>query len=414
MTNLIKIKESKNIYNIPHNDLFTLGYRANNEKRNFLFISKLLGKHLIINPEIVKVSGCILSSLLYPNHPYQIDKLVKFLHNPSDATIYDETKKYIETSEKTLVIGFAETATGLGETVASCIQNSVYGTTTRDTILYDENHNKVENTFSFEETHSHATTHKCYLKKSLFNVEHIILVDDEITTGNTMLNLIENLLPITNCRKFSILSILDWRNEIQLEKYRKFKNKYDINLEVFSLVSGTIQQINKETFYEKSQPEILDTDINVEVYDLSSYFSNKKCYIDEENTQNFLKYTGKFGCTFDKIKKIEDEALNFCEAIQTKFEGKKLLVVGHGENIYIPSRIASYLKADFKTTSRSPIYVSTSSFYPINDKVTFYDEDVLYNFYNVKAIEKNYDIVLFFTEKYIPVQLTKNTIQYII
>lgn len=410
MKDLIKIKERENIYNIPFDDLFTMGIRANNPKRNFLFISKLLGKHLIVKPQVVKMSGCLLSSLLYPNHPYNIRFLLEQLHS-YNIDIKTEIKKSIKNKEKVLVIGFAETATGLGQAVASCIENSIYGTTTRDMILFDaETKEEVKNTFSFEESHSHATTHKCYLDETLFDVEHIILVDDEITTGNTMLHLIENLLPYTTCRKFSILSILDWRNDEYLREYETFQKEHSIELQVASLVSGEIEQIDNSVF-EDSNFSVLDKTESLEKKDVTNYFSNKLCKT-EVGLQKFLKFTGKFGCTFEDILKIEEEAKRF--ATENNFSNKKLLVIGHGENIYIPSRIADYLEADFKTTSRSPIYCSKEEDYPIQDRVSFYDGEVLYNFYNAKEIEKTYDLVLFLTEKPIDIQLTKNTIQYII
>ncbi|MFQ7118904.1 MAG: phosphoribosyltransferase domain-containing protein [Intestinibacter sp.] len=46
---------------------------------------------------------------------------------------------------------------------------------------------------TFLEEHSHATNHNLYYEdlKYLKDKEEIILVDDEITTGNTCINLIK-------------------------------------------------------------------------------------------------------------------------------------------------------------------------------------------------------------------------------
>ena len=410
MEKLVEVIEKENIYNIPLNNLFTYGIRANNSKRNFLFISKLLGKHLIVHPDIVKASGCLLSSLVYSDHPYNIDELVSFL---ADTTINIKTEinKTISNNTSTLVIGFAETATGLGESVASCIENCYYGTTTRDEIIFDCDENKPCQSFSFEEEHSHATNHNCYLNTSAFDVEHIILVDDEITTGNTMLNLIKNLIKTSSCKKYTILSILDWRNEDQKKKFREFEELYKVELSVKALVSGNFQLISNKTFYDGKTVTLCNYPIDCEDY--SFYFSNKNCIVNNQEQRKFLKYTGKFGVSFSDIKKIEEEARTFAESYNTK--DKKILVVGHGENIYIPSRIASYLNADFKTTSRSPIYtVENDNAYPIRDEVVFEDESILYHFYNAREIEEIYDEVLFLTEKYIPMKFTKNLKEIII
>ena len=55
----------KNNYNFSEEQLFVVGKRDNNKKRSFLFISKLLGKHLAVKPEVVKATGFLLSSLKY-------------------------------------------------------------------------------------------------------------------------------------------------------------------------------------------------------------------------------------------------------------------------------------------------------------------------------------------------------------
>ena len=52
----ISIRENK--YNLNLNDLIVMGKRINNKKRNFLFISKVLGKHIEAKPNVCKEIGC--------------------------------------------------------------------------------------------------------------------------------------------------------------------------------------------------------------------------------------------------------------------------------------------------------------------------------------------------------------------
>ena len=54
----------KNNYNFSEEQLFVVGKRDNNKKRSFLFISKLLGKHLAVKPEVVKAFKAKLIVLL--------------------------------------------------------------------------------------------------------------------------------------------------------------------------------------------------------------------------------------------------------------------------------------------------------------------------------------------------------------
>jgi len=88
----------------------------------------------------------------------------------------------------------------------------------------------------------------------------------------------------------------------------------------------------------------------------------------------------------------------------------KVLILGHGEEIYIPSRIASYVNADvyFKTTTRSPIYCDGKI---IHDKSYFVYDDVKYFIYNKEELEKNYDKVIFISESDAIRKITSNTIE---
>ena len=141
-------KVVKNQFNIPEELLFCIGKRDNNKKRSFLFISKLLGKHLSVNPDVVKSTGFLLSSLKYGFNNATHISCIKGIGKPSfEEHAFDKN---------VLVIGFCETATALGMSVASSIHGSSYITTTRETI-----HN-MKQLLRFEEPHSHASTHCLY------------------------------------------------------------------------------------------------------------------------------------------------------------------------------------------------------------------------------------------------------------
>ncbi len=59
----INIRENK--CNLNLNDLIIMGKRINNPKRNFLFISKVLGKHIEAKPSICKEIGLKLARLIF-------------------------------------------------------------------------------------------------------------------------------------------------------------------------------------------------------------------------------------------------------------------------------------------------------------------------------------------------------------
>lgn len=404
----MKIEIENNPLNIDLNKLLVLGNRANNEKRNFLFISKCLGKHLVVKPEIVKLIGFALAYQIYQPKNYPISDIISLLEYPYQKMSQSNDLKNIysqkiQNKEEVLVLGFAETATGLGMSVANAIENSYYVTTTREPII------STKSCFDFEETHSHATSHQCFLEDiRKLNSETIVLVDDEITTGNTMLNLIdslENNLP-SKKRKYIIVSILDWRNYSQRNKFEIFKKEHNVNIQVKSLISGTIENNDSRFFTEEKEKTITET---TEVKELNKF--ERKLYKTKDGDVSYITSTGRFGIGSNVFSDIEQKSYEIYKAIEEDLNigNKKILILGHGENIYIPSRIASkFPNAEFKTTSRSPIYISTENNYPIKEKHSFMDKDIKYFFYDKSFIERYYDKVILLIETDLNIKLCNN------
>lgn len=393
----MKINIRENIYGLNIDDLISIGYRDNNSKRNFLFISKILGKHIEVKPDICKVTGFLLVSTIL-GATKETSILINCIKNKKNKNTNANEAMNLpyRTNEKIVILGFAETATGLGMAVASAIENCYYITTTREDIK------GIKSFLSFEEEHSHATTHKCFPEDiyRLREADRIILVDDEITTGKSMLNIIKELKRTTGVRKYEILTILDWRNLEYRNLYKNFIRKNKIELEVRSLVSGDIEIDDNNVYYDESE-DILYEKMKVNYLNVLS------------RKGQYLKFTGRFGVSFDDIKKSDEECIRAANKIQEIIgDNKKILVLGHGENIYIPSRIASYLKGDiyFKSTTRSPIYCSDNEGYLINEKSVFYHNGVKYYFYNKSRIEEVYDKVVLITEDDLDIKLTNNLI----
>lgn len=381
----IDIKIKKNKYNLNLNDLIVMGKRINNSKRNFLFISKVLGKHIEVKPNICKEIGGKLASLIYG---------------------YKQEKLPYVSDKKVCILGFAETATGLGMAVAAHIKESYYITTTREEII------EINSILKFEEEHSHATTHKCFPldKSKIINSEKIILVDDEITTGKSMINIIKELKQVTNVSDFTVLTILDWRSNEHKKEYNKLISEEKINLEVLSLISGDIE-INDKSIYIDNDDKVLNETIDVIERNFLDRIKLRTSYC--EKYESYLLNTGRFGVDFSEIESLEGQCKDTASKIQEMIGyDKKILVLGHGENIYIPCRIASYIQGDvyFKSTTRSPIYCEDKEGYPIKEKHVFYHKDVKYYFYNKSNIEKQYDKVILITEDDLNIKLTNNMI----
>lgn len=388
-------KITKNIYDFKPEELFMVGKRVNNNKRSFLFISKLLGKHLAVNPDVVKASGYLLSSLKYGFNNDSFINCIKNNETPDYAT---------HATDNCLVIGFCETATGLGMAVASSINGCTYQTTTRELI---NNMNKV---LSFEEEHSHATTHSMFSNTTkLDNFEEIILVDDEITTGNSLLNLISEIIKVCNVKKFNVMTILDWRNDEQRELFNKFSNENNISINVYSVIEGYLENIDITVYPSNNSPMIYKSVIPSASLDCIS----RTTVLSNFEKMDYFSNSGRFGVTYKNIEKTELECKNAANKIFKRVNEKNILILGHGENIYIPSRIASYLKelgknVVFKTTTLSPIFCDGEI---IKDEELFYDRGNVYHFYN-KVEAESYDKVILLVETPISAKLCNNLIIY--
>lgn len=130
------------------------------------------------------------------------------------AELAEEVRKNVsEPSENILFVGFAETATAVGAAVARAFHGSRYIHTTREHLT------NCEYAAEFSEEHSHAAeqTLQCKSTAKLFDgVTRVIFVEDEITTGKTIVNFINALKAnpkIPDNITYSACSILNGMSE---------------------------------------------------------------------------------------------------------------------------------------------------------------------------------------------------------
>lgn len=406
----IDITVQNNPYNMPLNSLFEMAARIN-PKRSFLFVSKLLGKHLAVDPNIPRISGATLSSMLMErvegtsmlNTKLLLDALVneKYI---SEAILYLNTRK-CSLDKPTLFIGFAETATGLGHAMFDVFDtNASFIHTTRDRL------NDMNSVFNFEEEHSHATSHLCYaIDKDLFNkAERIVLVDDEMTTGKTTLNLIRALNNVYPGKEYVMISLLDWRNDEQVKAYNIFQDELNIKVDTICLLKGTIECNNTQVNFNRGVscgvspiPTAKMETIYLPVEDkLSHTFVTEHGNINENHLYTHL--TGRFGLNSNYKETFDKEINKFAEILKGKREFENTLCIGNGEFIYIPSLLAATMGkgVKYQSSTRSPIFAITDENYPINNLIcfdNFYDSSVKNYLYNISPCK--YDEVFIFLER---------------
>ncbi len=164
-----------------------------NNKRHVLIASKLLGKYIPAKPSIVANAQQTLASFFHAN------------------------------DRKTLFLGFAESCSGFGEGVFKEVlkkspflkDKAAYIHTTRQ---FDIKTHSVS--VAFKEEHSHAVNQVVLTPKDndvrdvFFSADTVVLIEDEITTGKTMHNFLNEYLAKVNpnLKRVTILTLLDIRN----------------------------------------------------------------------------------------------------------------------------------------------------------------------------------------------------------
>jgi hypothetical protein len=393
----VDIEVTANPYQLHLEELFTMAARIN-KKRSFLFVSKVLGKHLPIQPQ----KGLITAALLAARYAESIRKLncqitESLVRSFGQKETAFQSVSFIPKSVNPVVIGFAETATSLGHAFFDCFEDAEYFHTTRE----DMDH--LTSCITFEEEHSHATSHRCYIPIDLIdNQREIILVDDEMTTGKTAINIIQSIHSQFPRKDYTVVSILDWRSEENKQQFSQLERTLGININIVSLMSGKVDvnEIGKLQELQEQPVTYLGIKTAMEVVSLSAFF--EKEYDGTGNKTPYIKETGRFGiesnANFALHQKINDAA----DVLRQHRKGSKTLCLGTGEFMYIPMKLAAAIGRNvfYQSTTRSPIYIQNIQGYGARHGISFpnpENQEVDHFVYNIPPGE--YDELFVFFER---------------
>ena len=322
-------------------DLFEIAERQN-PKRAFLFVSKVLGRHIPVSPSVMR-------------------KVYKKLANQFPASLPGPV----------LVIGMAETAVGLGAGVFDELRQQY-----RESIYLTSTRHPVEGKLlcEFKEEHSHATDHLIYLpdepekRSRVTQARTLVLIDDEATTGNTFINLLSALRAsgkLDNLEQVITVTLTDWSCDA-------LHQRCSLPVTAISLVSGQ--------WYWEPQP-----DAPVPVMPSVNVTSRGSWNISGRQSWGRLGMTAPAA---DLGRDIKASPL------------ERILVLGTGEFVWEPYLLAERLEACgahvfYSSTTRSPIATG----FAIKSAIAFMDNYGLGipNFvYNVA--HQRFDRVLLCTE----------------
>ncbi|MBM9509606.1 phosphoribosyltransferase domain-containing protein, partial [Actinacidiphila acididurans] len=190
-------------------DLLGLALRRN-PKRAHLLVSDVLGKHVPQSPRVVY------------GHGYDLGRRVRDLLG--------------EQAAGALVLGYAETATGLGHAVADGLGAVPYLHSTRREVP------GVTPGGGFQEEHSHATGHLLLPEDPalLTAPGPLVLVDDEFSTGRTVLNTIRDLHGRTPRDHYVIVALTDLRSAADRAHLDDFAADLGVRIDLVALATGTV------------------------------------------------------------------------------------------------------------------------------------------------------------------------------
>lgn len=385
----LHVTVTSNPHDIPLDALFAMAARIN-KKRSFLFVSKVLGKHIPVNPYTSLLSGTTLALLLQQalqgtKSEEKVQQSIAGLVYPEKAeTAYKAImSERIQLQQPVVFIGFAETATAIGHAVYETFgQGSHYLHTTREVI------EESPSIFQFEEEHSHATAHYGYSDDPglLAQPEILVLVDDEITTGKTSLNIIRDLQGKYPKKIYYVLALLDWRTEADILQFAQMEQELNITIHVISLIRGKtkVYGSSESLSLQTPSPLLKERSGLLQI----SYVNHLFSHAPYAGSRPYLQHSGRFGLTPPNNEQLDRSIKQTAERLKRIRTGIKTLCVGTGEFMYIPMRIAAEMGAgvSYQSTTRSPIHVIEQGDYAVKYGHAFpspEDEQVVHFFYNI-------------------------------
>jgi len=189
-----------------------------NPRRAQLLVSRVLGKHVPTDPRVVRAAGLLLGALVAdalagrPARALPVDLLHAAVRGTpgAAATLHAAATGGAEPEPvEAAVLGFAETATALGHSVAEALGGAPYLHSTRRPV------DGVAAAGAFVEEHSHHTGHLLLPSDPglLAGPRPLVLVDDELSTGRTAVNTITALHRTAPRERYVLATLVDLRED---------------------------------------------------------------------------------------------------------------------------------------------------------------------------------------------------------
>ncbi|MBI9115782.1 phosphoribosyltransferase family protein [Sanguibacter suaedae] len=246
---------------VPLDALVGLAVRRN-PRRAHLLVSTVLGKHVPTSPTVVHQAGVLLGHLvadvvagsgtvpdaaraagladalrdaLGATGPRTVAAARRFADAVAASAPRAASGDPLHLLAGTAVLGYAETATALGHSVARALGVPSVHSTRRPV-------DGVTPAAGFAEEHSHATDHLVLPEdpRLLDRASTLVLVDDEISTGRTALNTIAALDAVRHRERYVVAALIDLRSAADRGTFAALSERLGVRIDVVALASGTI------------------------------------------------------------------------------------------------------------------------------------------------------------------------------
>ena len=318
--------DASNNYHLE--DLLGFAQRIN-PKRAFLFVSKVLGRHIPVAPSTVRHAFTELANLI-----------------PNDLP------------EPILVIGMAETAVGLSAGVHQALQSryphALLLNSTRHA-QHDDNSTETLLT-TFCEDHSHASQHLIYqssdvkIQERLLASKTLIMVDDEASTGNTCINVVTALrnAGLTQLKEVHLTTLVDWSldqkktNETadNAKPMRMADRLTGIDFHRHHLLSGAWQWTDAPNPEPIIMPSVDTTEAGSQALGDTGNWGR---FPTLDSTVGFSHYLASFQTGFKKFCDQKD--------IDAASLPQRILVLGSNEFVWLPFLLAEWLETQAQDTN---------------------------------------------------------------
>ncbi|MFD7321080.1 phosphoribosyltransferase [Streptomyces sp. NPDC059875] len=314
-----------------------------NPKRAHLLVSNVLGKHVPQRPSVVYGSG------------FSLGLRVRDLLGREEAA-------------RSVVVGYAETATGLGHSVADGLGFAPYLHSTRRPV------EGVASAGGFEESHSHATSHLLLPEdpKLLAGDGPLVLVDDEFSTGNTVLNTIRDLHERFPRERYVVVALVDMRSAADLGRLAGFAQEIGARVDLVTGAAGTVRL--PEGVLEKGQALVAAH----ETAPVPPPRAPRTAPVRVElGWPSAVPDGGRHGFCAPHAVALNDALPGMTERLTAALGGaRRVLVLGFEELMYAPLRLAVALErggrdVSYSTTTRSPVLAVDDPGYAIRTRLVF-------------------------------------------